>query len=486
MLASALAVLTVLAVVPSCGGGDGAPRHLVLVTLDTVRADRVGALGGRPGATPRIDALAAEGTLFTDAWTPRGQTWPALASLLSGRHPLVHGVRENGFALPSAVPTLAEALRHAGFRTGAFLSNACEAWGAERFDRLACTQTAEERAGDQSRAQHAWDERAVDEALAWLDAGGRRSFAWVHLYDAHKPFPTIDALRERFLDPAYQGSFRATPGERASRHAMAFHERVDAAALAGRVPAPPEMEALLAYYDAGLFGVDRNVGRLVDGLAARGLLEDTLLVVTADHGEELFDHHAYPYHGAALHGTTLRVPLVVRDPRAPGPRRVDERVSLLDVAPTLYDALDVPPPGPLDGVSLWPLVRGDAQVETAEREHLSELVELDVEALPPRLGGEVFALQRGAWRLVWNPERVRVTKPPYEAGAGIVHETALYRLDEDPLERVDRAAENPDVVEALRRALEARVARLRAEARPQTLPSPEVIETLRSLGYLGD
>ena len=177
------------AVLVSCGGGER-PENLLLVTLDTVRPDRLSFLGGRPGVSPSLDALAAGGTAFEDVWAPRGQTWPALASLLTGLPPLAHGVRENGFALSPEVATLAESFRYAGFRTGAFLSNACEAWGAERFDLLACSRRPGEADADQMRLQFTWDQRSVDGALAWIDASPGPFLCWVHLYDAHKPFPT--------------------------------------------------------------------------------------------------------------------------------------------------------------------------------------------------------------------------------------------------------------------------------------------------------
>ena len=390
-----------------CGEAATTPPNLLLVTLDTVRADRVSHLGGRPGVTPALDALAARGVTFTEAWAPRGQTWPALASLWTGRSPLSHGVRENGFALAPSVTTVADLARHAGRRTGAFLSNACEAWGADRFETLRCSQAPGELEGDQSRLQHAWDRRSVDRALAWLDGSDAPFVAWVHLYDAHKPWPTVDGLRERWLDPAYTGPWRAAPGEVASGHRMPFHDRVDAAALAGRAPEGEDLAAVLAYYDAGLSSVDRELQRLLDGLDARGLSENTLVVVTADHGEELFDTNAYPYHGAGLSRSVLRVPLVfawaVRDDKrgagelARG-RVVEMPVELADVAPTLLELLDLPRTPGLEAESFVGWLRPEA-APPAAGDRFCELVELDLADTPPRIEGELFALApRECWR----------------------------------------------------------------------------------------
>jgi arylsulfatase A-like enzyme len=459
----------------------------VLLTLDTVRADRVGWGGGHAGVTPNLDRLAADGVVFTDAWTPRGQTWPALASLLTGRQPIAHGVRENGFQLPPTVPALTDAFRRAGFRTGAFLSNACEAWGASRFDHLACTQGPGELDGDQSRLQELWDRRAVEIALAWIAQSDEPFVAWVHLYDAHKPFPTTDALRERWLASEYRGPWRAEANEAATGHAMPFHERVDDAALSGERPGEAELEALRAYYDAGLTSVDANAGRLIEGLRARDLLDDVLVVVAADHGEELFDHGNYPYHGASIHGSTLRVPLVLRWPGGlPSGASVGAPVDLTDVAPTVLQLFDIAPPGKLDGASLLGRIAGAPDA----RAFLSEVVALDMEASPPAVSAEYHAIRSGRWRLVWNPDGVVVRKPPHDRladpTAGLGFATALYDLESDPGELTDVSAAEPERVRALVDELARRLAELRAEAPRAVPPSPELIETLRSLGYVGD
>lgn len=477
-LAAALALC-----VAGCADAPERPRNVLLVTLDTVRADRVGYAGGREGVTPTLDRLAAGGLRCSDAWTPRGQTWPALASLLTGVSPLRHGVRENGFALAPRVTTLAELLDVHGLRTGAFLANACEAWGAERFDRLVCTRTRAELEGDQSRLQHEWDRRAVDEAVAWIDESRAPFFAWVHLYDPHRPFPTIDELRDVYVDPAYTGAWAPREGERSVHNDMPFHEVVDAAVLAERPPTGADRAALLAQYDAGLRSADRNLGRLVDALEEAGRLDDTLVVVTSDHGEELFDHGSYAYHGAAIHGSTLRVPLVLHHPAtiAPGSERRGP-VTLLDVAPAILDALDAPDPGDLEGRSF---LRGELD---PERPSLSELCDYTFGGRPV-LEGEVFAWRRGRWRLVWNPERVAVRKPPWtsleDPDAGLVHASALFDLELDPAETRDLAAERPELVRELADELEATVAELRARERRAIPPDRELLDTLEALGYVG-
>ena len=487
-----------LLLLPLAGcAGDARPRNLLLITLDTVRADALGHLGGRAGGSPSLDRLAAEGITFTDAWTTRGQTWPALASLLTGRLPLGHGTRQNGFPLAPGVPTMAEPFRRGGFRTGAFLSNACAAWGTTHFDYLSCTAPPEELAGDQSRMQRRWDRRAIDEALAWIGQGHVPFFAWVHLFDAHRPYPTVPKLRERFLDADYQGRFRAAPGEAAVHSEMPLHDRVGAAARSGVRPAAADLEALRAYYEAGVFAVDRDVGRLLDELRERELLCDTLVVVAADHGESLFDHANFPYHGAAMHGATLRVPLIFRWPEGGlEPARVARPVGLIDVVPTLLELFDLPAAERVDGVSLVPALSG-RPAALLERDHMTELVALDPGAFlklignpkdwaVPEIDGDFFAIRRADWRLVWNPEALAVHEPPFEAGAGLVHSTALYDLGADPGETTDVSSDYPEVVAELRAALESWVERLRATTPASRPPDPEMIMRLQQLGYLGD
>lgn len=481
-----------LALVLAACGGAARPRNLVIVSLDTVRADAVTHLGGRPGATPEIDRIAAEGATFTDAWAPRGQTWPALATMLTGRVPLAHGVRENGNALPASVPMLAVSLRAAGFRTGAFLSNACEEWPEGSFDLLECPMM---DGGPHVRQAWDWDDKAVRLALEWIGDGREPFFAWVHLLDAHRPYPTIPKLRERFLDPEYRGPFRMEPGEQPVDGVLPLHARLHELLLAEELPGQADMAALRAHYDAGVYGVDQHCGELFGGLRERGLLDETLLVVTADHGEELLEHLRYPYHSAGIHGATLRVPLVLRWPA--GIRaglRLTDPVGLADVTPTVLELLDLPGLADVQGASLAPLLLGDVAA-LPERALLSSLVDVDLLAFKDELErgnwtaapvrGELFALRRGRWRLVWNPDGIAVRVPPYEA-TGVRHASALYDLATDPGEQRDVLVEHPDVVDALVDELAGVVAELKRLTPPPQAPTDQALEDLHRLGYIGD
>ncbi|MEZ5290035.1 MAG: sulfatase-like hydrolase/transferase [Vicinamibacterales bacterium] len=283
---------------PGSAGPAGPARHLLLVTIDTLRADRVGAYGYARARTPVLDGLAAAGLRLDRAYAAAPVTLPSHASLLTGRYPPTHGARHNGIALAAGQPTLATRLKAAGFATGAFvaafpldhrfgLAAGFDSYG-DRLPRRADGRPADERPGEQ----------VVDEALAWRHGtGDARTFLWVHLFEPHAPYG----------DP---------------RSGRAAADR----------------------YDDDVAEADRQVGRLLAGLGPD--LSQTLIVAAADHGEA-FGEHGEVGHSLFVYDTTLRVPLVLRGPGVG--RAVDTHaVSLVDVLPTVLGLLGVPPPSPGD------------------------------------------------------------------------------------------------------------------------------------------
>jgi arylsulfatase A-like enzyme/Flp pilus assembly protein TadD len=301
-----------------CGDGrEPSPKNpsLLLVTLDTVRADRLGSYGYAAAETPGLDRLAGEGLRFARASSPAPLTLPAHASLLSGLLPPHHGLRNNGAgSFPEGTATLATLLSGEGYRTGAFV-------GAFVLDRrfglargFEVYDDEVERAPGAAVALEAErpGRQVVDRALAWLGREDPRPFfLWVHLYDAHAPY-------------------QPTPEHRA-RHP----------------------------YDGEIAAVDAAVGRLLAELDRRGLGESTVVAVAADHGEGLGEH-GEATHGLLLYESTLRVPLLVRVPGV-RPRVVETPVSLVDLAPTLAGLLGrtfpSPPAGSLDGRDLSAALR---------------------------------------------------------------------------------------------------------------------------------
>jgi arylsulfatase A-like enzyme len=310
--------------------GEAKGWNVVVLTVDTLRADRLGSYGYAARAnSPRIDAQLASGVLFENAVAQRASTWPSLASLLTGLYPSGHGVAENGYGFPDDLPTLPKLLHAAGYETAAFLSNMCQA-NHQGWDAFAC-------AGGQ-------DGKSIRRALEWARGlDGQRPFLlWVHLFGAHPPYYNGGDLASR-LDPGYEGPLG--PKKR-------LLDRV----MTGPMPlGARDVRHLNALYDAAVQGSDRLSGSLLDGLREAGRLERTIVLFAADHGEELYQHNGYLYHSCSVYQTTLHVPLGLAAPGLlPAGARVPQTVELIDVLPTLLELLGLPLPAEQHGRSLVP------------------------------------------------------------------------------------------------------------------------------------
>ncbi len=291
--------------------GRAAPGgpNVVLVTVDTLRADHVGSYGYETAETPVLDLLSERGVLFEQAMATAPVTLPSHASILTGLYPTSHGVRHNAvFRLASEHTTVAERFQQAGYRTGAVIGAAVLSrdfgldQGFDFFD--------EEMGEDRATASGSHERKAdavTNRALEWLEAGDGPFFLWVHYYDVHATYSPPEPFQSRFRDLPYDGE-------------VAF--------------------------------VDYELGRLLDGLGAS--LEDTLVAVTSDHGEGLGEHgertHTYFVYDADIH-----VPLVIAGPGVPGGRRVEEVVSNAGLAPTLTALAGLPALDPVDVGDLTPL-----------------------------------------------------------------------------------------------------------------------------------
>lgn len=302
----------------SAAGAAAGARNLLLITLDTLRADRLGAYGYAAAATPEMDRLAAEGARFERVTTTVPVTLPAHASIMTGRQPFEHGVRNNGaFILEDNAHTLAEVLRENGYSTGGFIGTVVlgaqfgMAQGFDAWDGLAQYQA---RTGDESGERPG--EAVVAAAEAWMETQTTPWFAWVHMYDPHDPYEPPEPFAGRFADAPYDGE--------------------------------------VAYVDA-------MVGRLRRRIEAAGFADDTLVVVTADHGEGLGDHGERG-HAFFVYDTTVRVPLILWGPGVvPAGVVSGAGASVVDLFPTVLSLLGVAPAADvaaqLAGVDLTPLLR---------------------------------------------------------------------------------------------------------------------------------
>lgn len=294
--------------------GAAAGYNVLLITLDTTRADHVGCYGATGGQTPFIDSLAAGGTRFADAVTVVPMTLPAHASILTGNYPPTHGVRDNGtYRLPPETKTLATELKSAGYSTAAFIGAFVldRRYGLSRgFDVYDDLILAGPKAGPDRLNPQRRGDLVADSALRWLDEqrpAGQPFLAWVHFFDPHLPYDPPEPFKSRFAGQPYDGE-------------IAF--------------------------------MDQQIGRVIDKVRALGLLEKTLVVIVGDHGEGLGDH-GESSHSLLIYAESMNVPLLFHAPGLiPAGKVVADRVvAVVDLMPTILDLLGLPITE-CDGVSL--------------------------------------------------------------------------------------------------------------------------------------
>jgi len=294
-----------------------AQRNIILITLDTTRADRMGFLGSTAGLTPNLDKLAKDSAIFTQAFSQAPLTTASHATILTGTYPQYHKVDDAGVALDKSLPYAPVILRASGYRTAAFVGSVIldPKAGAPGFDRGFGMYDAGFQARGPNQDRYSTIERrgggVVAHATQWLKQRPRTQpfFLWVHLYDPHAPYDPPEPYRSRFASQPYDGE--------------------------------------VAYTDA-------IVGKLLDELRSEKLYDDAIVAVMADHGEALGEHGERG-HGIFLYAPTIHVPLLIKLPNGKG-AKIDARVELVDVLPTVLQAAGVATPKTVQGVSLMPLV----------------------------------------------------------------------------------------------------------------------------------
>jgi arylsulfatase A-like enzyme/Tfp pilus assembly protein PilF len=395
----------------------------VIVTIDTLRADRVGVYGNSAVATPNMDRIAQQGAMAQHAAVHVPLTRPSHVSLFTGLYPSEHGIRDNvSPPLAKDVPVLAEILQQGGFRTAAFISSIVlskQSGLARGFEVYSdAFDVGEDDARFLNTIQKRGD-RTTAEAVAWLrQPGSDRRFAWVHLYDPHDPYEPPEPYASRYADRPYDGEVAWS---------------------------------------------DELVGRIDAALGDAGLRDDTLLVVTSDHGEGL-DEHGEAVHGFFVYETTLRVPLIARGPGITPGTRLTTVARTIDVLPTMLDLLAIAPPArAVSGRSMAAAMRGAAlDDEPSFAESLVPLVHYG--------WSDLRALRIGRWKYILAPR------------------PELYDLENDPDERDNLHQEQPARARALRSGLEQRLKQEQAALRkaPNTTQAvpPDLLEKLGALGYV--
>ncbi|HMD83788.1 MAG TPA: sulfatase-like hydrolase/transferase [Terriglobia bacterium] len=400
-----------------------APRDasVLLITLDTTRADHLSCYNPHGARTPHLDSLAARGVLFRHATAQVPLTLPSHACIMTGAYPTVHKLRDmGGFVLDKSHPTIASLTQAAGFSTAAFVGSRVV---AKHFGLSHGFDTYDDDMGgetEEGKLPGVFPERrasvVTDRALDWLKQNAQRKFfLWAHYYDPHQPY-----------DP----------------------------------PEPYKHEYAKNLYDGEIAYMDEQVGRLLDGLDQLALTSHTLVIAVGDHGESLGEHGELT-HGIFLYDATLHVPLIVAGPDVPRGKVIDDQVRSIDLHPTAMEFLHLPASAEAQGISLWPLIEQGTHV----RSNYSY-----GETLYPRtyMGwSELRAMRTDAWKLILAPH------------------PELYDLERDPGELQNLIAHHPAEADQLQKKIWEVAGTQAKTEKVATVPVDEQTrQELESLGYV--
>jgi len=460
-------ILALASILSACSWlSERPPRHVIIVSMDTTRADHFGFMGNPSIKTPRLDAIAAESIVLTDCMTVSPTTLPSHTSLFTGKYPHHHGSAWNGYMVHPDNVMLAEILKGAGFTTAGFAGSfALDKrfdidQGFDTYDQTFDLLLDGGRAGGNQRRA----EQVTDAVVAYLDAREipDRLFLFAHYFDPHQPYAAPVPFHGMY-DP--KGGLALSP-------IIEIDEGLEY---------DPEKQQvgrrLIPLYAAEVSYMDFHIGRLFDELQQRGILDDAILLVTSDHGETFMEHQRYFNHGKSVYQTTMHSVCVIRLPGGEGGgRKIEELVANIDLLPTLLDILGISPPPGIDGVAI-PL--------GVTRDIVDQRTRFGQATLPrnrhetdPRWFNILKAryIRSGQYKLIQTPYR---------------ETEELYDLESDPGEQRN-LLEDPSQ-ETLEIAARLRVELTAWAESADPLPSrfdpsqmDDTIERLKSLGYLSD
>jgi len=401
------------------------PVNIILITLDTTREDRMGFLGSKRGLSPNLDSLAQQAAVFSRAYSQVPLTTPSHATILTGTYPQFNHVSDLGSPLGKDLPYLPDILRQHGYRTAAFVGSEVldpKSAAAPGFDRGFETYDAPFHIRGQGEDRYHSVERrgmaVVDSASAWLDQHPQGPFfLWLHFYDPHDPYDP---------PPPFKAQYAASP------------------------------------YDGEIAYVDFAVGKLLTTLRSRGLYDQSLIVVVADHGEAFGEHGEWS-HGLFLYDETIHVPLLIKLPSAGSGRRlIESRVGLVDIAPTLLQEVGIAAPSAMQGQSLLELVKSKSNVAVQDR---PEYAETDY---PYRAFGwsSLRAWRAGKYLYVDAPQR------------------ELYDQPQDPEAAHNLANSAPSVTDTMASQLDEFRHKTSRAGSAEVALTPRQAEQLQALGYV--
>jgi len=432
----------------SCGEKYPRPQNVLFITVDTLRADHLGCYGYARNTSPNIDRLADAGTRFDRAIAQASQTLPSFVSMMTSLYPDRTGVQFNASLLGDTGKTLAEYFGEQGFQTAAVISNPIIhnrsglQRGFQHFDDKMTVRVFNRKAFEK-KASH-----VTENALAWLEAGGRSPFfLWLHYQDPHGPYTP---------PPLYQRSFVNDPHYRAGTVLEVGESNWDR----GKIPAyqklPYERDAAyyIAQYDGEIEYLDRQIGDLLAGLESMGLKEETLIVFTSDHGESLGENNLYFMHGVSARAPETNIPLFFVYPPVFTPGRIIRTpVEAVDIAPTILDLFRIRHSA-MEGRAVLPILKGKGAKDFFYTQSGS--------------GGWERAFIFHPWKVVINYRE---------------NETYLFNLDQDPGEEKNLVSEEEDLLQNLLDKIPGRFIKKDFEQEESPLDE-NMRRRMKALGYL--
>ncbi|MAI80577.1 MAG: hypothetical protein CL917_16670 [Deltaproteobacteria bacterium] len=463
------------------------PSLVVVISLDTLRADHLGMYGAKRFTSPTLDQFADGGTVFTDASSTSPWTLPAHASMLTGLYPVEHRVMRFDSALPEDVGSLALTLKQNGYQTAAVVNSSWlkrEPFRLTRdFEEYLFVEDTMDR-----RAPNTW---ITDQAISWIQGRGPQPlFLFVHYYDVHADYASLPEYESLFVTP-YEGPVDGTAWQLATTtfeddflemcHAeydpskcrigtlenyLAVNSSVEKLELEDQ-----DVQHLEQLYDAGIRQLDTELGRLLSVIEEEGLDQNGLVVITSDHGEEFMDHGRMD-HFLTVYQEILHVPMIFRGRAIPEKLRIDTPVSLVDIAPTILSIAGLPVDEDIDGLDLMPLMTGEPSSLFQNRFLYGEAAGgLSYALMMDNIYPIYRSVRRGRYKLIHDSKKER---------------SWLYDLTEDPGETRDISKEHPEVASQLLKEMMHRHSDSNfnpSEKDKVNLDSKD-LEQLRALGYI--
>ena len=463
------------------------PRLIMIVSIDTLRADHLGLYGYGRLTSPTLDLFASEGSVFTDASSTSPWTLPAHASMLTGRNPMSHGVMRFDSALPSEIDSLAGLLKKQGYQTAAVVNSTWlkkEPYRLTRdFDQYLFVDDTMDR-----RAPNTW---ITEQAMTWIrERDEKPLFLFVHYYDVHADYASLPEYEKLFVTE-YDGEVDGTAWQLATASfeddfLEMCHKEYDPTkcrigslekymavdrSVQKLILDEADLEYLEQLYDSGIRQLDTELGRLFSAIESEGLGDESLTVIVSDHGEEFMEHGRVD-HFLTVYQEILRVPLIFRGRGIPAGRRIDTPVSVIDIAPTILSAAGILPSKGIEGLDLMSLMKGDDPAGFGERFLYGEAAGgLSYELMMNNIYPVYRSVRRGPHKLIYDSK---------------LEEAWLYDLSQDPYEQNDIRAENPEIAQALLEEMRSRYSEFAPAPAPENqidLESEE-LERLRALGYI--